>query len=115
MSTTDDIYAALAAQREAGFHAGPAGLPAGAAAAFIPPEMANAWKSYWDNYKHNAVDMTQAGGAIVRIGPESAVYTFPGKPPIYLERSSNLNALAHLDSAIAAEWKKTFNFEPVPL
>jgi hypothetical protein len=93
----------------------PAGLPEGATAAHYPPRLTEAWTYYFDNYRHNSIDMTERGGAIVRIGPDSAVYTFPGKAPIYLHRGSNLNALALRDDAIAAEWKKDFGFEPVPL
>lgn len=115
MTPTEQIYAAIAAKRAEGFHAGPLGLPEGAQAAVIPPAMAAAWTSYWDNYRHNSVDATGAGGALVRIGPDSAVYTFLSKEPIYLHRASNLNALALLDPAIAAEWKKDFEFVPVPL
>ena len=96
-------------------HGAPMGLPEGATAAIIPPAMADAWKSYWDNYRHNSVDATGAGGSLVRIGPDSAVYTFLGKEPVYLHRASNLNALALLDPGIAAEWKKDFGFVPVPL
>lgn len=92
----------------------PAGLPEGATAAHIPPRMAEMWAGYWTDYRHNSVDMTESGGAIVRIGPDSAVYTFPGKPPIYLHQASNLNALALKDYAIAAEWRKNFGFVPVP-
>jgi hypothetical protein len=115
MTETEQIYAALAEQRAASFHAGPLGLPEGAQAAVIPAQMAESWNSYWDNYRPNSVDPTGAGGALVRIGPDAAVYTFTGKPPIYLHRTSNLNALANLDPGIAAEWKKSFGFEPVAL
>ena len=115
MTPTEQIYADLAARRAATFHAGPLGLPEGAQAAVIPQAMQDSWAAYWDNYRPNSVDMTGAGGALVRIGPDAAVYTFTGQEPVYLHRASNLNALALLDPGIAAEWHKDFGFTPVPL
>ena len=76
MTPTEQIYADLAARRAANFHAGPLGLPEGAQAAVIPQAMQDSWAAYWDNYRPNSVDMTGAGGALVRIGPDAAVYTF---------------------------------------
>ncbi len=108
-------YQEMARQRAETFHPGPMGLPEGATAAIIPAAMQANWDAYWASYVHLQIAPTGSGGALVRTGPDDAEYTFPGRKPVYLHRGSNLNALANLDPAIAAEWRKEFGFVPVPL
>lgn len=109
-------YAELRRQRAENYEPGPMGLPIGATAAEIPPKMAAEWGAYWDDYRHNSIDdIGTSGGKLVRIGPNQAVFTRPGKDAIFIMRESNLNALALQDETIAAEWLETFGFKTVPL